>query len=567
MALSNATQQAPGKAHALAGKHGAKHAAQLTGLEFLTGAGADADGAALEGSGFASLVQSLAKSIIPATPKVPEAGVLPGAAETGAQPAATATVDNPDALLALALQGEKQAGEQAKGADIPVLPETESAVPPDPKAVRHGDKHKRAHDGKLRGQAIAAAARSGDEIAKRLAIGEKGESSAPPPNSETPGTPVPATSGAVPQSLVPGQQPNEAVVAAGAQGEGSGRESIPADARPVANSTSRPEGLPQPERRDEQAENAFNKISESISTNNGKEKEKSEKLTSNSAPGVTPSQAGQGGVKAAGDGDRIAPTTASQHDKGESTADKTDKTDRAEAPRVAAEPVSSARGGAPAPEFRSSAPSPAFSGASAQPVDLTAALGSQVVDMGVSGQWIDDIARQIASIGANPGHGSFRIESQGLGGVRVDIAPGERGSNVVMRVDNDAAFAALDKDRDRLMQDARMGSVRIGELRIDRVAAMPDAQGSGSATSQQNGNSGQQPGQQSFAQNNAQTGGQGAPQQGRPDASLLGGQGNGARDNQPSPKAPFTTTVMREGQADEASLSSRSGRSDSARYA
>jgi hypothetical protein len=198
--------------------------------------------------------------------------------------------------------------------------------------------------------------------------------------------------------------------------------------------------------------------------------------------------------------------------------------------------------------------------------NLTGALNSQVVDMGVSGQWIDDIARQIASIGANPGHGSFRIESQALGGVRVDIAPSVHGvgSDVLMRVDNDAAFAALDKDRDRLVQDARMASVRIGELRIDRLAPAQDAQGSGSSTSQQQGNSsGQQGNQQAMNQTNTQTGGQGGQQPGRQDAAAM----NSQRDGQNSPKAPFTNAVMNSAERDDVARSTRSDRSDTARYA
>lgn len=202
------------------------------------------------------------------------------------------------------------------------------------------------------------------------------------------------------------------------------------------------------------------------------------------------------------------------------------------------------------------------------PASLSGSLGQQVVDMGISGQWIDDIARQIASISANPGHGSFRIASHELGAVQVDIAPASvgSGSDVVMRVDSDAAFAALNEDKDRLMHDARMASVRIGELRIDRLAPPQEtARGdmNGNTQQQQNQASQQQGNSSSLSQNGAQMSDRGGQQQGRPDAASLAGQNQGGNN----PKAPFTTTVMRGADADEANGPMRSGRGDSARYA
>ncbi|MDQ4419581.1 hypothetical protein OOT33_03890 [Sphingobium sp. DEHP117] len=203
----------------------------------------------------------------------------------------------------------------------------------------------------------------------------------------------------------------------------------------------------------------------------------------------------------------------------------------------------------------------------ASSLSVAGSLGQQVVDMGVSGQWIEDVARQIASIAANPGHGSFRIASHELGAVRVDIAPSAigSGSDILMRVDNDAAFAALSDDKERLMQDARMASVRIGELRIDRVNSPQEAARGdmgGNSQQQQNPANPQQGNQSSQAQTSAQMGGNGGHQQGRQDAAALAGQNQGGQN----PKAPFTTTVMRDGQADEAGPT-RSGRGDSARYA
>ncbi len=211
----------------------------------------------------------------------------------------------------------------------------------------------------------------------------------------------------------------------------------------------------------------------------------------------------------------------------------------------------------------------AAAGASAGGITVTAAatpatslgvsLGQQVVDMGINGQWIDDISREIASIGANPGHGSFRLDSRTMGTVQVSIAPGTDGANVHMTVDNEAAQAALTKDQTRLVQDAQLAAVRIGELRIDRVAPAADAQRGDMGNGGQNGGSGQQGAQPSFAQ----TGGQGGQSGARQDA-MAGSTGNPGGN---SPKSSFTRAVINDAVVAESVASSRGGKADTARYA
>ncbi|MEZ5656698.1 MAG: hypothetical protein R3E04_12610 [Sphingobium sp.] len=188
---------------------------------------------------------------------------------------------------------------------------------------------------------------------------------------------------------------------------------------------------------------------------------------------------------------------------------------------------------------------------------LAGALSQQVVDLGVSGQWIEDIAQQIASIGANPGHGRFKIASANLGAVQVEITPGAFGSDILMTADSDAAQSVLARESDRLVHDARLASVRIGDVRVERGIVAPDA-----ARGDMNGNghngghtpSGHQSG---LAQNGQQNGGQ----RGQADPSTASGQGQG----QNSPKTPFTKSVL-----DHAALGhgeARRTRSDTARYA
>ena len=190
---------------------------------------------------------------------------------------------------------------------------------------------------------------------------------------------------------------------------------------------------------------------------------------------------------------------------------------------------------------------------------LSGALGQQVVDMGVSGQWIDDIAREIASVATNPGHGSFRIASEALGAVRVDLTPGKNGSDVLMTVDNDAARAALSSETDRLMQDARLASVRLGDVRVERAVTSADAPRSDTSQQQDSGQGASAHAQAAMGQG----GGQGGQHSARSDATALMNQQQGGN----SPKAPFIKSVLQDSGTLEQSAPDRGRSSDRARYA
>jgi hypothetical protein len=202
----------------------------------------------------------------------------------------------------------------------------------------------------------------------------------------------------------------------------------------------------------------------------------------------------------------------------------------------------------------------------AAPAGVSAALGQQVVDMGISGRWIDDIARQIATVAANPGQGSFQLASQTLGAVRVDIMPGTSGSDIMMTVENEAAHAALSNDRQRLLQDAQIASVRLGDVQITRVASLADAQrGDMNSQNQGQGGSNGHAAQSALSQNPQGQGGQ----QARGDMGLngqgaggqgLGGQGQGGTK-------PQQSRVVLNDSAMARVAAGADGRADSARYA
>jgi flagellar hook-length control protein FliK len=107
--------------------------------------------------------------------------------------------------------------------------------------------------------------------------------------------------------------------------------------------------------------------------------------------------------------------------------------------------------------------------------DLSASLGAQMVDMGVSGQWIDSLARDIAGLSANGAQGRFQINADTLGPIQVDIQQGDKGATVALTVASDLAEQALRQDGDRLRLDAGLAAVKISEVKIERAPAATDA--------------------------------------------------------------------------------------------
>lgn len=154
-------------------------------------------------------------------------------------------------------------------------------------------------------------------------------------------------------------------------------------------------------------------------------------------------------------------------------------------------------------------------------VDLSASLGAQVVDMGVSGQWIDGLARDIAGLSANGAQGRFQINATELGPIQVDIRQGDDGAAISLTVATEAAEQALRQDSDRLKLDAGLSAVRISDVKIERApqpveAARADGTASQNMAQHQSGGSSQNPGQaagQNMGQSSAQSHMQGRGQQ------------------------------------------------------
>jgi hypothetical protein len=120
-------------------------------------------------------------------------------------------------------------------------------------------------------------------------------------------------------------------------------------------------------------------------------------------------------------------------------------------------------------------------------VDLSASLGAQVVDMGISGQWIDGLARDIASFSADGAQGRFRIDAGQLGPVQVDIRQGVDGAAVSLTVASDVAEQMLRQEGDRLKLDAGLAAVRISDVKVERAHIVSEPSRSDGAGAQSSG--------------------------------------------------------------------------------
>ena len=155
-------------------------------------------------------------------------------------------------------------------------------------------------------------------------------------------------------------------------------------------------------------------------------------------------------------------------------------------------------------------------------VDVGASLSSQVIDMGVGGQWIDRVAKEITALAEGNGHSRFQLSPPNLGRLQIDVWQGEGGGRVQLLTETDEAARRLQQDRASLQADARLSAVSIDQIVIERapggLGASPD-QGAQAGTGRQhqaggdttdrgnNSPSGNPAGQQSAAQQSHNGGG------------------------------------------------------------
>ncbi|MET0239017.1 MAG: flagellar hook-length control protein FliK [Sphingobium sp.] len=169
------------------------------------------------------------------------------------------------------------------------------------------------------------------------------------------------------------------------------------------------------------------------------------------------------------------------------------------------------------------------------PGDVGATLQGQAIDMGVDGQWIDRMAQEITALASGAGHSRFQLSPPNLGRIQIDIQHGENGGQVQLLTETDEAAKRLMDGKADLQADARLASLSLSSITIERSSAGFDsgrdqgAQQNGQQNSQQTPQRHQQ-GSEQAAQGNqmgTQTGAQSDGRNGGQAAQNLGAQGNG----------------------------------------
>ena len=148
--------------------------------------------------------------------------------------------------------------------------------------------------------------------------------------------------------------------------------------------------------------------------------------------------------------------------------------------------------------------------------DVGATLQSQVIDMGVGGQWIDRVAREITALAQGGGHSRFQLSPPNLGRLQIDVWQGDGGGRVQLLTETDEAAQRLRQDQSSLQADVRLSALSLDRIVIDRAPGAFGAshdQGAQSGAGRQHSDtadrSGNQAGSQAGNQAAAQNGGNG----------------------------------------------------------
>ena len=103
----------------------------------------------------------------------------------------------------------------------------------------------------------------------------------------------------------------------------------------------------------------------------------------------------------------------------------------------------------------------------AAPMPVAEALIAQKLDMAHEGEWLDQLARDIAGAGGKDGLMRFRLNPENLGSLQVEVKHSANGAAVRMTTDTDAARAIIVDAQPRLVAEARAQGVRISETHVD----------------------------------------------------------------------------------------------------
>ena len=103
-----------------------------------------------------------------------------------------------------------------------------------------------------------------------------------------------------------------------------------------------------------------------------------------------------------------------------------------------------------------------------QPVDASELMIEHQLDMAHEGEWLDQLARDIAkSAGNDSGPLRFRLNPETLGSLRVEITQDRGGTAVRLTADTETARAIIADAQPRLIAEARAQGIRISEAHVD----------------------------------------------------------------------------------------------------
>lgn len=146
-------------------------------------------------------------------------------------------------------------------------------------------------------------------------------------------------------------------------------------------------------------------------------------------------------------------------------------------------------GAAPASiSFGSGTSTASISGAGAISAPVTMPMEARL-DMAQTGEWLDQLARDIARTGDSGGKLRFQLEPPTLGRLQVDIAASADGTAIRMTTETEAARAILADAQPKLVAEARAHGVRVSDAQI-MVGASSDSAATRDSASQNSGQNG-----------------------------------------------------------------------------
>jgi flagellar hook-length control protein FliK len=123
--------------------------------------------------------------------------------------------------------------------------------------------------------------------------------------------------------------------------------------------------------------------------------------------------------------------------------------------------------------------------------------------MSVSGQWIDRMAHEIATIADGSGNARFQLSPPNLGRIQVELLQGDDKTNVRILTETDEAARRLREGQAALEAHARVTSLSLGSVSVEKSSAPLD---SGDKQNQrQNAEQNGTANQQNFAQAQGQS--------------------------------------------------------------